>query len=132
MVTLDEELRKIAKSSHWQSLYSASKELATVGLFDNTTNLSGCQVRFLYWLRVYDMLYSELARFEDVYLTQAVIDDYGRTDSYLIYRKHKHDYEWKEHRKNERDTKMQNRNPNRRNSGSSGKRTNINVDLRRE
>jgi len=132
MLNLDLELRKIAKSSYWQSLYSASKELASIRLFDNENRFSGLQVRLLYWSRIYDMLYSEFARHEDEYLTEAVIEDDGRTDSYLIYRNKKHDYMWKQYRIDERDRELKDRNPNKKKKMSSGKRTSINVDLRRE
>ncbi|MGD2072066.1 MAG: hypothetical protein PVG65_01065 [Candidatus Thorarchaeota archaeon] len=78
------------------------------------------------------MLYSELARKEDEFLTEAVIEDFGRTDAYLVYRKKKHDHLWKKYRQDERARELQNRNPNRRKRPSSGKKTTIDVDLRRE
>ncbi|MHA2013374.1 MAG: hypothetical protein ACTSWG_13470 [Candidatus Helarchaeota archaeon] len=121
----------MAKSNKWQSIYKATKECG-ISLFNNKEDLSGYQVRFLYWLSVYNMLYGELARHEDEWLTKAVIEDYDRTDAYLIYRNKKHDYLWKKYRREERARELEGRNPNKRKRLSSGKKTMINVDLRRE
>lgn len=132
MFISDKQIRKIARSNKWQVLYRASKECGSISLFKNTSNYSGIQIRFLYWLSVYDMLYSELARHEDVYLTEAVIEDDGRTDAYLIYRNKKNDYYWKNLRKEEQTRSLVNKNPNKKNKAFFGKQTMINVDLRRE
>lgn len=132
MVNLETQIRKISKSSKWQSLYRASKDCGSISLFQNKGDYSGLQIRLLYWLSVYDMLYSELARHEDRWLTEAVIVDDGRTDAYLVYRNKKHDHLWKKYRQDEKARDLSNRNPNKRKQSSSGRQTMINVDLRRE
>ena len=122
----------MAQSQKFQSLYSISKECGSISLFNNTSNYSGIQIRFLYWLSVYDMLYAELARHEDPWLTENVIKDQSRTDAYLVYRNKKHDYLWKKYRQDEKARELKQRNPNKRKRPTSGKQTTINVDLRRE
>ena len=56
------QIRKLARSKYWQELYNASKDLNNISLFNNTTNFSGLQVEFLYWLRVYNMLYTVMTK----------------------------------------------------------------------
>ena len=129
---LDKKIRKLARSQKWQNLYQASKNCGFVSLFNNSHNYSGLQIKFLYYLSVYDMLYAELAKHEDPFLSEQVIQNDRRCDCYLIYRNKKHDYLWKQYRKDERARDLKNRNPNRRKRTSKGKQTSINVDLRRE
>jgi len=126
---VDQELRKLAKANYWQSLYRISKECGTP-LFINNNNFSGLQVRFLHYLQIYDMLYNELLTHEDEYLSEAVIDDFDRTDAYLIYRNKKHDFLWKKHRQEERAAKIKSR--NKKAFSKEGKHAVIDVDLRRE
>lgn len=80
------QIRKLARSKYWQELYNASKELNNISLFNNTTNFSGLQVEFLYWLRVYNMLYTELADKEWPNLDEEVIENDRRCDWFLCYR----------------------------------------------
>ena len=102
---LDEKLRKLAKSSYWQNLYSASKDNSGIHLFENINNFSTLQLRFIYWLSIYAKLYEELDIFACELLTEKVIDDFDRTDAYLIY-KYKHiQHEWKQYRIKEKSTK---------------------------
>ena len=86
---IEKNVRKLAQSSHWQSLYRSSKEIGGIYLFNNQTNFSGIQASFLYWLRVYSLLYTELSDMESPYLTEKVIKDDMRTDAYLYYRNRK-------------------------------------------
>jgi len=126
---VEQELRKLAKSNYWQSLYRISKECG-IPLFINNNNFSGLQVRFLHYLQIYDMLYNELLTHEDEYLSEAVIDDFDRTDAYLIYRNKKHDFLWKKHRQEERVAQLKSR--NKKAFSKEGKQAVIDVDLRRE
>jgi len=127
--TIDNKLRRLAKSNHWQNLFQASKKCYGVSLFQNSCNFTGMQVRFLYWLNVYDMLYTELAKHEDSCLTQAVIEDIDRTDAYLIYRNKKQDFLWKKYRREEKLAEHKNKHPKKHKTGKSQL---IDVDLRRE
>ena len=102
---LDKKLRKLAKSLYWQNLYSISKNNSGIHLFENVNNFSTLQLRFIYWLSIYAKLYEELDTFANELLTEQVIDDFDRTDAYLIY-KHKHiQHEWKQYRIKEKNIK---------------------------
>jgi len=127
--TTDDKLRKLAKSNYYQNLFSASQKCYGVALFCNQHTFTGMQVRFLYWLSVYDMLYSELAKHEDAHLTEAVIDDNIRTDAYLVYRNKKHEHLWKKYRREEKLAEHKSRHPKKHQKGKSQL---IEVDLRRE
>ena len=126
---VDNKLRSLAKSNYYQNLFNASQKCYGIGLFQNKTNFTSMQVRFLYWLNIYDMLYVELTKHEDDCLSQAVIDDFDRTDAYLVYRNKKHDYLWKKHRIAERMSEHKNKHPKKHQNGKSQL---IDVDLRRE
>ena len=126
---MDKYLRKLARSAYWQNIYCASKECNGIHLFENISNFSGLQIRFLHLLQVYDLLFSELARHEDTLLTQAVILDDDRCDAYLVYRNKKNDFMWKKLRKEEKMNEIKHRHPN---NHKSGKTNLIEVDLRRE
>jgi len=87
---MDEFLRKLAKNDYWSSLYSRAKDLK-LKLFNNETDFTVLQVRFLNWLEIYNHLYIELAMNEEL-LSKHVIEDDIRTDAYLLYkRKNKND-----------------------------------------
>ena len=129
MADLDTHLRTLARSNYWQSLYSASKK-NNISLFENTSNFSGIQIKFLYWIQIYSMLYEELSTYEDKHLTEKVLESNFRTDCYLIYRNKKHEFLWKKHRQEEEEAKIKaNR---KKNFKHPGKESFINVDLRRE
>lgn len=113
-MTIESILRKLARSHYWQSLYNSSKSLNGVKLFENDSNFSGLQVQFLNWLRIYDMLYDELHKFESPYLTEKVIEDNDRCDAYLYYRRKNIERDWKKHREEERLQKLRDRHPKKR------------------
>lgn len=127
-MNIDLQLRAMAQLFYWQRLYKASKENG-IQLFDNSSNLSGLQIRFLYWLEVYDTLYSELARFENKFLTKNVIASSFRCDCYLTYRKKLNEFEWKKYRQEEKKRKIQENHPKRHKKGNM---IPIEVDLRSE
>lgn len=128
---MDTQLRKLARSSCWQLIYNSSKKCANIQIFDNVSNFSGLQSRFLHWLFVYDMLFEEIAKHESKFLTENVIENDYRCDAYLTYRYKKHDYSWKQHRREERLREIQTRNKN--NQHSSGDKQQVcNVEFRRE
>ena len=129
MDRIDIKLRQLAKSAYWQNLYRASKECSNIQLFENVFNFSRLQVRFLYWLTIYNMLYEELMTLKDSLLTNAVINDDMRTDAYLHYRNKKHEGLWKKHRREEQLAEIKQRHPKKHRSGTS---QSIDVDLRRE
>lgn len=126
---IDKKLRRLAKDSYYQNIYSAFKEGSCIQLFENISNFSGIQIRFLYWCNVYSMLYEELLKHEDKLLTNAVIANDDRTDAYLIYRNKKHDFLWKKHRREEALAKHKSKHPNKH---KDAKPNFVEVDLRRE
>jgi len=84
---LESTLRKLARSRYWQELYGATKTCSGIYLFNNQINFSGIQVLFIYWLRVYSMLYDELAQLEWENLDNEVIKDDDRCDAFLYWRR---------------------------------------------
>jgi len=119
----------LAQTSYWQGLYRNAKEL-NLQLFDNNKDFSVLQVKFIYWLSVYDMLYEELGKHEDDYLTENVIKHELRCDAYLIYRNKKHDYFWKKHHQEQKLAEAKNRKS--KPFKHPGKQSVINVDFRKE
>jgi len=88
-------LRKIAKSSKWQILYNRAKELGTIKLFENDSDLSKIQIMFLYYLELYASLYRDLGSNEP-YISEKVINDELRTDAYVLWRSTKKNKEKQE------------------------------------
>lgn len=83
---LEKHIRQLAKSGYWQTIYNSSKTCSGVNLFINTSNFSGLQVLFLYWLRIYNMLYNELTQLSWDNLDEQVIKDDDRCDAFLYWR----------------------------------------------
>jgi len=130
IVSFESKIRKLARLNYWQNIYSASQKCSGIRLFENIFNYSGLQTSFLYWLSIYDMLFSELSTHEDEFLTSEILEDDERTDAYLIYRNKKHDYLWRKHRAEEKNSQLK---ANRKKGfQEQGNETFINVDLRRE
>ena len=130
MNSLDTQLRNLSKSPYWQNIYKASKDCAGIRLFKNEYDFSGLQSRFIHWLSVYNMLYTELSTYEDDLLTEEVIDDKDRMDAYLIHRNKKYDYLWKKHRAEEKQAQLKSN--RKKGFKHPGKESNINIELRRE
>ena len=126
----ESNIRKLAQMSQYQNLYEASKNCANIQIFENVSNFSGIQARFLYWLQIYSMLYEEFLKHEDPFLTEAVISDDVRCDAYLMRRYKKHDANWAKYRREERTAEIKRRHPHKHRSG--GKMNVIDVDLRSE
>lgn len=80
------QIRRLARSNYWQEIYAQSKECSGIHLFENTYNFSGIQYLFLYWIRVYRMLYDELANKEWPNLDEEVINTDWRCDCFLYWR----------------------------------------------
>jgi len=56
MIDLTHNLRKLAKSSYWQTLFASSKLLNGIELFENKTNFTKIQLDFINWLSYYNSL----------------------------------------------------------------------------
>jgi hypothetical protein len=84
---LEEQIRTLARNSYWQEIFSSSQKCSGIQLFENQSNFSGIQYLFLYWLKVYYMLYNELYSFEWENLDEEVLKDNDRCDAFLYWRK---------------------------------------------
>ncbi len=115
---MEKEIRKLARSNYYQNLYNSSKECYGICIFDNSSNFSGLQLLFLYWLSTYAMLYQELATHEDELLTENVINSDLRCDAYLLHRKNKYDDFWKKHRREEQLNEIRQKHPTKHKSGN--------------
>jgi hypothetical protein len=93
-------LRKIARSVKYQNLYCRTKELNNIKIFNNDSDFSYIQSMFLYYLELYNSLYTRLAQAEEN-LNEDIIEDWIRTEAYLF---------WKEKNKNSKTAK--NKQPN--------------------
>lgn len=98
---IDAKIRQLARSTYWQNLYGAAQKI-NIQLFENNTNFSGIQSLFLYWLNTYSCLYEELAKKENKYLSNDVIEDDVRCDAFLYYRQKTYERELREYLKNKK------------------------------
>jgi hypothetical protein len=105
-MTIEGYIRKLARSTYYQNLYISSKEINNIQLFDNTFNFTGLQVLFLYWLRVYGMMFEELLQNKWKYLDEKVINDDIRTDAFLHWRKQQQEKELIEYRREQQVSKL--------------------------
>ena len=85
-MNIEDKIRQLARSSYWQEIYTCSKDCSGINIFKNRNTFSGLQSLFLYWLRVYSMLYSELSSMEWENLDEKVIDNNSRCDAFLYWR----------------------------------------------
>lgn len=120
---IEKELRKMARSTYWQNLYQSSKELSNVGLFLNDRNLSGLQVLFLYWLKVYHSVYESINSMDFDFLDDKILKDDERIDAFLYWRGQYYEAERRKY-KEEEDAKKYIKNPKK------GRQSFCNVDLR--
>lgn len=96
---LETYIRKLARSTYWQNLYSACKECEGIHLFENKCNYSGIQSLFLYWLKVYDLLYTDLYSLEYVFLDEELIKNDIRVDAFLYWKRKKQEREIRKNNK---------------------------------
>lgn len=99
---LEEQIRLLAQKNYWQEIFSSSQKCSGITLFENSNNFSGIQYLFIYWLRVYNMLYNELYSLEWENLDKEVIKDNIRCDAFLYWRTKEQE---KNARKNKREEK---------------------------
>ncbi len=104
-MNLEDHIRKLARSNYWQEIYYHSKENAGIYVFDNKSNFSGIQYIFLYWLRIYSLLYSELAQKDWDNLDKNVIEDDIRCDAFLYWRSREQDKKMAQYKKDEKKSK---------------------------
>lgn len=76
-------IRKMAKSSRWQAIYSNAKELK-LKLFENELDLTELQVLFLNYLSFYSSLYMDIAMGD---VAEFVTDNFIYEDAYMYYKR---------------------------------------------
>lgn len=86
-------LRALARSTYYQTLYNRSKDMASIQIFDNSSDFSAIQINFLNWIAFYNALETDLAMNEPN-ISREVIDNDIRADAYM---------EWKVKVKNKKD-----------------------------
>ena len=85
MINIIEDLRKLAKSSKYQILYSNADKF-NINLFNNNSNYSAVQIIFLNYLQFYKSLYEDVAM-QDV--NKKVLKSFIREDAYMYYKDNK-------------------------------------------
>lgn len=100
-----DEVRKLARSHKYQTLYRQSEQISHIRLFENEINFTKIQLFFLEWLSIYNSLYEDLSMGEK-FISEEVIEDNLRTEAYLIWRKWKQDNEEKAEKIIEKDSKF--------------------------
>ena len=85
MDDLVHSLRKLAKSSYYQVLYSQAKELK-LNIFENTNNFTELQVSFLNYLSFYNNLYLDYSLGE---VSEFIFTDEIYEDAYIYYKNKK-------------------------------------------
>ena len=122
-MNIEAQIRKLARSLYWLSLYRSSKEISSISLFNNCTRISGLQSTFLFWLKAYDSIYENMSNKDFDFLDEEYIKDDTRVDAFLCWRSKKYESELKKHRDNDDARKLLK-------GSKSGKQTVCNVDLR--
>ena len=79
-------IRRIAKNSHYQTLYSFCKESGGLKLFKNDRELSDIQMTFLRYLGFYASLYLDVALGD---VEDRIFENEIYEDSYALYRNKK-------------------------------------------
>ncbi len=89
MITYNEivpNLRKLAKKSYYQTLFSACKELHGIRLFKNEFDLTYYQIIFIRFLNFYQSINLDIALHE---VEEEVLDNEIFEDSYMFYKQNK-------------------------------------------
>lgn len=89
-------IRKLAKTTKYQNLFLAVKELHGLQLFHNITDLSKMQDLFLNYLYMYDTLNTDIAVDN---ISKHVLDNELYEDSYMLWRREKKNKEKEEDNK---------------------------------
>jgi len=103
---IEKMIRKLARSTYYQNIYKSAKEIGSIQLFENQMNFSGLQSLFLFWLSIYEMLYSELGQKEWKYLDENVIKDDYRCDAFLYWRGQMKEADIDKHKREQKESKL--------------------------
>jgi hypothetical protein len=85
-------LRKLAHSFYYQMIYNRAKELNSIRLFENDTDFTRIQILFLQYLEQISNLYMDLSMDKPL-ITEEVINDWIRSESYMLYKTKNRDKE---------------------------------------
>jgi len=105
-MNIEQQIRKLARSIYYQNIYKSAKEIGSIQIFANNTNLSGLQTLLLFWLPIYESLYTDLHNKEWRYLDEKVIEDDCRCDAFLYWRSKIKEAELINHKKEEKKHKL--------------------------
>jgi hypothetical protein len=105
-MNIESQIRKFARSVYWQNIYRSAKEIGSIQLFENQNNFSGLQSLFLFWLSVYETLYSELGQKEWKYLDEQVIENDIRCDAFLYWRRQTKEAEFDKSKREQKESKL--------------------------
>jgi len=79
-------LRELAKSMQYQNIFSVTKDLKSINLFKNNSDLTNIQMTFLNYLYIYDSLYNDISRKK---VSKYIMNDDIFVDSYLLWIRNK-------------------------------------------
>ena len=108
-MNIESQIRLLARNSYYQQIFSSSEKCSGIQIFKNQNNFSGLQALFLYWVKIYSMLYEELYSLEWDNLDDAVLKDDDRCSAFLYWRRKEQE---KRIRKNKKDEKKSNKKQN--------------------
>lgn len=83
ILNVENYIRKIAKQSYWQTIYSQAREMSGINIFVNQNNFTNLQVEFLNYLSFYYSLMFDIA-YGDV--SDIVLDNFIYEDAYYEYK----------------------------------------------
>jgi hypothetical protein len=81
---ITETIRKLAKTVEMQNLFSAIRDIPSLTLFKNNTELSLVQQQFLYYLYFYHDIYTDIISDK---ITDIILKSRYYEDSYYLWRK---------------------------------------------
>jgi len=79
-------LKKFSRSVRWQTIYARVKEIGSLQLFNNTSDLTKLQLLVMQWTEIYHSLYEDIAM-NKPYIDEKIIEDELRTEAYLLWRR---------------------------------------------
>lgn len=79
-------LRRLAKNTYYQSLYSLGKELSYLRIFDNDKDFTDIQINFLKYLNFYASIYMDIALGD---VDEIVLENEIYEDSYAFWKNKK-------------------------------------------
>ena len=85
-------LDKLASTTYWQNLYSQSREINGIRLFNNDSDFSLIQILFLQCLEVRYQLWQDVLSGD---LDEKILKDSLRVKAYLFNKRRKREYEMK-------------------------------------